>query len=76
MVISISQVVTSIKIIGGDADGVIIIEVEEEVEVQVVTHLIIINSLPFNHINQIQAHQLQDQTGLCVKSVTNLVKQL
>ena len=60
MVISISQVVTSIKIIEGKADGVIIIEVEEEAKVQVVTHFTIINSLPFNHIGQIQAHQLQD----------------
>ena len=74
MVISISQVVTSI--IGGEVDGVIIIEVEKEAEMQVVNHLTIINSLPFNHISQIQALQLQDQTGLCVKFVTNLVIQL
>ena len=53
---TINQVVTSI--IGGEANGVIIIEVEEEAEMQVVTHLTIINSLPFNHISQIQALQL------------------
>ena len=69
--ISINQVVASI--IGGEADGVITIEVEEEAEMQVVTHLTIINSIPFSHISPIQALQLQDQTGLCVKYATSLV---
>ena len=64
------------SIIGGEADGVTTIEVEEEAEMQVVTHHTIINSLPFNHISPIQALQLQDQTGLYVKYATSLVIRL
>ena len=52
--------VISIRIIEGEAEEVIMIEVEEEAEVQVITHLIIIPSLPSNHISQVQAHLLQD----------------
>ena len=74
VVISISQVVISIKIIEGEAEEVITIKVEEEEEMQVITHLIIINSLPSNLISQ--ALLLQDQIGLCAKSVTSLVIQL
>ena len=47
-----------IRIIEGEAEEVTIIEVEEEVEVQVITHLTIISSLPSNHIRQVQAHLL------------------
>ena len=60
VVISIIQVVTSITIIEGEVEEVITIEVEEEEEMQVINHLIIITSLLSNLISQVQALLLQD----------------
>ena len=76
VVISIRQLVTLVTIIGGEAKEILIIEVEEEVEMQVINHLIIITSLPSNHNSQVQAFLLQDQIGLYAKSATSLVIQL
>lgn len=51
-------------------------EVEEEVEVQVITHLSSIHSLPSNKTSLIPAQLIPDQRGQLVKSVASLDIQL
>ena len=57
----------------GRAEEIPTIKVEEEVEVQAITHLSTILSLPFNHISQIPVSYLLDQIDLLVQFVASLV---
>ena len=64
--------VISISSIEEEAVGTITIEVEEEVEVLAISHLIQFNSLFFNRNNPIPLLQVQDQKDQLAKSMVNL----